>query len=289
MLLTVIEIQDDGVSVILLERATVTRLGFQVDKTGQLDDAAVRRTLACFTEYRELLDEYGVSELRAVGTSALRDAKGSEVFLAHAEQALRTQLEVIDGAREAKLTFHGSLSGLDTCGTVLVFDIGGGSTELILGDARSGQIHFSTSLNLGSVRLSERFQLSDPPLTEQLSSLREFVKQELSQLPLVPAGIKVIGVAGTVTTLCALARQIPADNSAALHGKHLLTSNVSDLVVSLSRLTVAERLALPGMAAGRADVIVAGSILCEELLLFSAAQELIVSDRGVRFGLLAEF
>ncbi len=289
VLLTIVEVLSDGAVAILLERATVTRLGYQVDQTRKLNDEAVKRTLGCFKEYQTQLEDFGVTDLRVVGTSALRDAQGGERFLEQAEKVFRVPLEVIDGTREAALTFRGSLNGLDLSGTVLVFDIGGGSTELILGEASGEQIHYSKSMDLGSVRLSERFQLSDPPEPEQLQALRKLVKKELSGLAMtVPEQCKVIGVAGTVTTLCALASKVPANNPALLHGKILRTADVSNLVENLSQLTVEQRLALPGMTAGRADVIVAGSILCEELLLFSRADELYVSDRGVRFGLLAE-
>jgi exopolyphosphatase/guanosine-5'-triphosphate,3'-diphosphate pyrophosphatase len=156
-------------------------------------------TLACLREYGALIARHDVAQIDAVGTSALRDASADPSFLDEAEHALGTRPRVVNGEEEAELTFHGSLSGLSASGSVLVFDVGGGSTEVVSGSA-DGAIGHSRSLDVGSVRLFERHVRSDPPSSAELGAVRLAVREALaSSLP--PAGpFELIGVAGTVTT-----------------------------------------------------------------------------------------
>jgi exopolyphosphatase/guanosine-5'-triphosphate,3'-diphosphate pyrophosphatase len=237
--------------------------------------------------------QLGAQEVRAVGTSALRDARGGQAFVRQATAALGCQAEIISGAREARLTFVGALSGLPKRGRTFVFDIGGGSTELIVGQAAAPglapHIDQGTSLNIGSVRLTERHSLADPPTEQQLSALREDVRAALLTSSVnVPPETNVVGVAGTVTTLVAIAESMVDYDPAIAHGYTLPREIVSQLTRQLCSMTVEQRRELPGLTPGRADVIAAGAILCEEIMLFAGAEVLTASDRGVRFGLLAE-
>ena len=276
----------------LLERATITRLGEGVDKTRQLAPSAVERNLACLRAYAEDLRAYGRPRLDVVGTSALRDAQGAQAFLDEAEQILGVRPRVIAGEEEARLTFRGALSGLSLSGKLLVFDVGGGSTELIVGDAASAARPESrVSLDIGSVRLFERYVRSDPPAAQELAAIEAQIAEQLSSAaPLAglndSQGVTLVGVAGTVTTLKALELGLPAYDGARVHGAVLTLSAVEDLCATLAALPLEQRQRLPGLEPKRADVIVAGALIVRDLMRRAGALQLVVSDRGVRFGLL---
>lgn len=278
------------------ERATVTRLGEGVDRNRCLLDAACERTLACLSDYAAQLRELNVTRLDAVGTSAMRDAAGGQQFVARAANILGIPPRVIDGNEEARLTFAGALSGLSVSpvstepGKVTVFDIGGGSTEIVVGsmtrDAR--QIVAAVSLNIGSVRLFERHVHGDPPTAEEMQRVERDIALALADAPTPEANATLVGVAGTVTQLAALELELTRYDATRVHG-HRLTSQVVDrLATRLASLDLAERRALPGMEPARADVLVVGSAIARAVLHWSGASELVVSDRGVRWGLAEE-
>jgi exopolyphosphatase / guanosine-5'-triphosphate,3'-diphosphate pyrophosphatase len=284
----------------LLERATITRMGEGVDKTRRLAPAAVERNLACLRAYAQDLRAHGSPRLDVVGTSALRDAEGARDFLDEAERILGVRPRVIAGDEEARLTFSGALSGLALRGKLLVFDIGGGSTELIVGHAgsviagRAGSAppESRVSLDIGSVRLFERHVHHDPPLPEELAGIEADIARQLASAePLShihgAEPLTLVGVAGTVTTLKALELGLDDYDSARVHGAVLTLSAVESLCTKLSSITLAERQRLPGLQPKRADVIVAGALIVRDLLRSASASQTTVSDRGVRFGLLA--
>lgn len=279
----------------LVDRATITRLGEGVDRTKRLAPAAVQRNLACLRAYAEELRAHGSPRLDVVGTSALRDAQGAEEFLDEAERILGVRPRVIVGDEEARLTFRGSLSGLSLSGKLLVFDVGGGSTELIVGEAAPAAVPSSrVSLNIGSVRLYERYVRSDPPAPTELEAVSEHIRVQLDGAePLARVAghraaepITLVGVAGTVTTLKTLELGLPAYDSARVHGAVLGLSAVETLCAKLASLPLSERIKLPGLEPKRADVIVAGALIVRDLMRRAGAVETVVSDRGVRFGLL---
>jgi exopolyphosphatase/guanosine-5'-triphosphate,3'-diphosphate pyrophosphatase len=270
----------------LLERATITRMGEGVDKTRRLAAAAVERTLACLRAYAEDLRAHGAPKLDVVGTSALRDAEGAQTFLDEAERILGVRPRVIAGDEEARLTFRGALSGLAVRGRLLVFDVGGGSSEPTPPTSR-------VSLDIGSVRLFERHVHTDPPRPAELANIEADIALQLtSAAPLLrrregePVSLTLVGVAGTVTTLKALELGLPAYDSARVHGAVLTLGAVEALCAKLASLSLSERQQLPGLQPKRADVIVAGALIVRELLRRAGATETVVSDRGVRFGLL---
>jgi exopolyphosphatase / guanosine-5'-triphosphate,3'-diphosphate pyrophosphatase len=199
---------------------------------------------------------------------------------------------VIAGDEEARLTFRGALSGLQLAGKLLVFDVGGGSTELILGDAAgTAPPESRVSLDIGSVRLFERHVRTDPPSPAELARIEAHIAQELASAePLARSAggepITLVGVAGTVTTLKALELGMPAYDAARVHGAVLTLSAVEELCAKLASLPLAERIKLPGLEPKRADVIVAGALIVRDLLRRAGTERMVVSDRGVRFGLL---
>lgn len=288
VLLLVLETGSDGVHA-LIDRATITRLGRGVDRTRRLDPDAQARTLACLREYASEIQRAGATRVAAVGTSALRDARGGDVFLDDAARILGVRPAVIEGSREAALTFSGALSGIGARGDLVVFDVGGGSTEVVIGtgDDGVGRVRAATSLDVGSVRLFERHVASDPPLPGELERVRADVRSALAGLASVPDAT-LVGVAGTVTTLAAIEQGLHVYDAARVHGAQLSRAAVARLVARLSAASLSERRGIPGLEPGRADVIVVGALIVEQVLDWAGADELVVSDRGVRWGLALE-
>ncbi len=276
--------QRDGVLVAVSEHATITRLGQDVDASGRLAPEAVERTLACLGEYAGIMASSEVSRVAAVGTSAMRDARGGESFVERAQGLIGVAPEVISGEREAHLTFGGSLTGLSHQGPVAVFDVGGGSTEIIVGRAGDGHtIEHAVSLDIGAVRLTERHVKNDPPTAAELERIRADVREMLTAAPQL-SGRPLVGVAGTVTTLAAIVHAVAPYDGAALHGKEISRTQVATALELLTSLPLAERRKLPALPPKRADVIIAGALIVDELCAFAQTDAMIVSDRGVRWG-----
>jgi exopolyphosphatase/guanosine-5'-triphosphate,3'-diphosphate pyrophosphatase len=291
VLLLIAETTPSGL-VALVERATITRLGEGVDRTRELARAARERTLACLADYAAELERHSPEHIVAVGTSAMRDARGGPEFAREAERIMGILPLVIDGKREAELTFRGALSGLRLeTRRAAVLDVGGGSTEIVVGSTSGAgppSIESATSLDIGSVRLFERHVRSDPPLPSELDAARRDVELSLQpELP-VPDEATLVGVAGTVTTLAAIAADVDPYDPARIHGARLAQTVVCDLAARLARLTLADRKKLRGLDPRRADVIVTGALLVDAVLTWSNKPDLLVSDRGVRWGLAEE-
>jgi exopolyphosphatase/guanosine-5'-triphosphate,3'-diphosphate pyrophosphatase len=283
----------------VLERATVTRLGEGVDRSRRLLEAACERTLACLRNYADQLRDLGIDRIDAVGTSAMRDATGGSELVARAAEILGVAPRVIDGNEEARLTFAGALSGLPAsavlssapeAGKVTVFDIGGGSTEIIVGksSASARQILAAVSLNIGSVRLFERHVRSDPPTAEEMQRVECDIALALADAPKPEADATLVGVAGTVTQLAALELELTRYDASRVHGYTLTCQAIDRLAARLASLNLAQRRTLPGMEPARADVLVVGSAIARAVLHWSGAADLVVSDRGVRWGLAEE-
>ncbi len=290
VLLLVAETERGDALVPVLERATVTRLGEGVDRNRRLLEAACERTLACLTGYAHELRTLGIAKLDVVGTSAMRDAEGGQAFVERAASVLGLAPRVIDGREEARLTFAGALSGLPQTGKVTVFDVGGGSTEIVVGtrEPKARSISASVSLNIGSVRLYERHLKSDPPSTAEMREVENDIQNALRAAPTPEFGATLVGVAGTVTQLAALELELTRYDATRVHGYTLTLDAVDRLATRLATLDVAARRALPGMEPGRADVLVVGSAITRAVLHWSGATQLVVSDRGVRWGLAEE-
>ncbi|MGC4091859.1 MAG: Ppx/GppA phosphatase family protein [Polyangiaceae bacterium] len=270
----------------LVEQATITRLGEGVDQTRRLAPAAVERTLACLAEYAGELRRNGVERFEVVGTSAMRDAAGGEGFVDAAAERLGVRPRVIAGLEEAELTFAGALSGLGLSGPVSVFDVGGGSTEIIHGDAaRTTPPTAAVSLDIGSVRLFERHLHSDPATPAELSAVVADIERALTSAPRAHGVTTLVGVAGTLATLAAIDLELVEYDASRVHGHRLSLPTVAALAERLAALDLARRCALPGLQPKRADVIVVGAEIVRRVMLWSGASALVVSDRGVRWGL----
>lgn len=292
----------------LVDISTITRLGQSVDRTGELDPQAVERTTTCLREYASKMRDYGVEQVAAVCTSAARDAKHAGAFLDEAEAILHVRPEIIPGQREATLSFQGALTGLDVHGRVGVFDIGGGSTEVVLGyvpppngvqnKPQSPIIAASHSLKLGAVRLTERFLSSDPPTPSQLAQLSQYAFEQLNTLTPISQPSKSsqpnqakhawIGSGGTITTLAAINLALHTYEPSLVHASVLTTQSVALLIERLASVPLEQRRRIPGLNPKRADVIVAGAALLQQVLAWANTEETYVSDRGVRWGLMYE-
>jgi exopolyphosphatase / guanosine-5'-triphosphate,3'-diphosphate pyrophosphatase len=289
VLLLVAERQPDGTLRRIIDLATITRLGQGVDATGELAAEAVTRTLECVKGYARHLAEHEVSVTGAVGTSAMRDARGGEGFRAAFESHVGVVPEIITGEREAALTFDGALTGLPEMTPVAVFDIGGGSTEIIKGRFVAGRpvIDAAVSLDVGAVRLTERIVTSDPPSPDELEAIRRHTREVLDGAPAID-GLPLVGVAGTITTLAALAHRVEPYDGERVHGSELTAADLQRCSEQLAGVALDERKRLRGLDPKRADVIIAGSLICQEVRAWADAERVLVSDRGVRWGLAKE-
>lgn len=274
----------------LAQHATITRLGQGVDRTRRLDPDAVARTLACLQRYAGIVRDLGAERVAVVTTSAARDAAGTDGFLDAAERALGVRPRVISGDDEARLTFLGSVLDLDLAGDIAVQDIGGGSTELVCGSRQpeATRIRSAVSLDIGSVRLTERHLRTDPPRSHEIEALRSEVRVALGGVARPPAGCRWVGIAGTVTTLAAISIGLVEYRGERVHGLSLTIHQVSEIVDRLAELDLSARRKVPGLEPARADVIVAGGVIAYEVLSWAGAEGMVVSDRGVRWGLAME-
>lgn len=277
----------------VLERATITRLGEGVDRCRRLAPEAVSRTCACLDEYASLISANRVDRVAVVGTSAMRDAAGGESLVSHVRSRLGVDVRVLSGDEEARMTFRGALSGLplDDGREVGVFDIGGGSTEVVIGRrvaASSPELRFSESFDIGSVRLTERFVAHDPPAALELDAIKRVADEALEAVPALDPESRPVGVAGTITTLAAVALGVVPYDAPRVHGCVLTREQLGGVLEHLASLDLEARRQIPGMEPKRADVIVAGGIVALTLLNHWNAAGLVVSDRGVRWGLAEE-
>jgi exopolyphosphatase/guanosine-5'-triphosphate,3'-diphosphate pyrophosphatase len=247
----------------------VVRLGQGVDATGELAQEALDRTFTAAADYASMIRDHGANQVRFVATSATRDAANRHVFVDGIRELLGVEPEVISGDEEAALSFAGASSVLPSRGQepVLVVDLGGGSTEFVLGN-ESGLIA-AKSVDIGCVRMTERHLLSDPPTAEEIAAAEADVDAAISQAALtVPLDrtAAVVGVAGSITTITAHALQLPAYTPAAIHGAELSLAVIGDAASDLLRMTHSERAALPYMHPGRVDVIGAGALVWRRVL-----------------------
>jgi exopolyphosphatase / guanosine-5'-triphosphate,3'-diphosphate pyrophosphatase len=266
----------------IVERATITRIGRGVDATGLLAAEGIDATLAALRDFVDEARAAGATAIAAVGTSALRDARNGETFLDPAAAILGSEVEVISGEREAHLTFRGATFGLPLEGReVTVVDIGGGSTEIVRGRGR--HVQNAISLPVGSVRLFERHVRHDPPLVEEIDRIVGEVEDAVDRhAPFL--GQPLVGIAGTVTTLVAMAEEIDPYDPSRIHGALLTCDAVDDLLGRMLRMPLSERQRLAGLDPRRADVIVAGAAIARAVLARSHAPHMHVSHGGVRFG-----
>lgn len=266
-------------------RLHLTRLGQGVDATGRFHPDALARTLDAMADFGAELDRLGVRHRRVVATSAARDAANSAEFFSGVRSRLGVEAEIITGDEEARLSFAGAVTALpELPQPVLIMDIGGGSTELVLG--RDDEPESAVSLDIGSVRLRERFLHADPPTTAEVAAATQHIDGLLADSRIDFTRVAAwVGVGGTVTSLSALAQRLDVYDRARVHASVLAGDVIHALAEQLLAMPVTEVVALPTMVAGRADVICAGALICARVAA-RLPLELVVSEADILDGLV---
>lgn len=284
VLLLVAEREPDGRFHPVEERMEITRLGRGVDRSRRLAPEAIAETVAAVERFATIARAAGAEEVVITASSAARDAANGADFFAAVQAATGLEVEVITGDLEAELAFGSALRDFGGGAPLAVVDIGGGSTELIYGDGdRPSWRH---SFDVGAVRLTERHLHTDPPTPAELEALRADLAGELALAPRPPSGARLVGIAGTVTTLCAIELGITSWDGALVHGRELSVEQVRNLATRLGAMDLASRKRIPGLPEKRADVIVAGAEILAGLMEALGFDSVTVSDRGVRWGML---
>nr|WP_202489846.1 Ppx/GppA phosphatase family protein [Streptomyces sp. SID8381] len=283
-----------GELVDLDRRMTIVRLGQGVDRTGRLAPEALERTFAACREYAEVIERHGAERVRFVATSASRDAENRDEFVRGVVDILGVEPEVISGDQEAEFSFTGATRELtgraDLVGPFLVVDIGGGSTEFVVGEDR---VRAARSVDVGCVRMTERHLVrdgvvSDPPAEDQIAAIRADVEAALDlaeeTVPL-RAAHTLVGLAGSVTSVSAIAQDLPEYDSARIHHSRVSRDRVREITTRLLHSTHAERAEIPSLHPGRVDVIGAGALVLLAIMERVGAEEVVVSEHDILDGI----
>jgi exopolyphosphatase/guanosine-5'-triphosphate,3'-diphosphate pyrophosphatase len=268
----------------------ITRLGQGVDRTGRLSEEAMRRTLEVLVEFRGVIDNFAVTRCRATATSAARDADNADEFARRVAQVLGAAPEVLQGAEEARLTYVGATTELHlTEGRCLVIDVGGGSTELVGGDPRDLR---AVSLEMGCVRVTERFIEHDPPSPAELQAARAYVRAlvtgALEEAPELALTARLIGVAGTVSALVRLEAGLVHYDRSKIHHARLSLASVEHMLGELASVSLQRRLERPALEPERADVIIGGACVLAEAMEVLGFDCLTASESDLLDGVAAE-
>jgi len=268
----------------------ILRLGEGVDRDRLLRPDAIARVVETLRDWRTVINSHHVEAQIAVATSAVRNARNREEFLGRVMQEVGFEIEVISGEEEARRTLLGIRSGLPAgVTTILGLDIGGGSTEFILD--RPGQAPVIRSIEIGVVRLTERLLTSDPPTADQIQSVRELIQKETEQIRTLLGELHsttFVGTAGSITTLAAMAQKLTTYEPIRIHNYRLSLETIRGLEREILSRTKAQRREMPGLEAGREDVVVAGTLILQTVMETLGFSEGLVSDVGLREGILLD-
>jgi exopolyphosphatase/guanosine-5'-triphosphate,3'-diphosphate pyrophosphatase len=266
-------------------RSTVTRLGRGVDTSAQLSTEAIEDVCAAVDSYISLYEDLAVERVTAIATSAVRDAENSAVFLAELRERFALDTVILDGAREAHLTYLGATAARAPSDRTLVVDIGGGSTELVVGDGVD--LSFYDSLQIGTVRHTERHIGGDPASPAELEALANDVRALISRSlegAALPSANVGIGVAGTPTSLAAIEQRLDPYDPELVHGYVLSLEAIQRMFSELAAMPLAERLEVPGLHRGRAPTIVAGVVILIQVMRAFGLSEIEVSEHDILWG-----
>ena len=269
----------------------ITRLGQGVDESGRLSPPAIDRTITVLSEYREVMDRLGAGRVRMAATSAARDAANRDEFFDRAAAVVGVRPELLGGEAEGALSFAGATSELDpNGGPWLIADIGGGSTELAVGRSPGGEPSDVVSLDVGCVRLTERFLNGDPPAPDSIAAARNHVTEVVagasSRLPNLGTAVTFVGLAGTVATLAAIDQRLESYARERVHHHHLSRPRVEELLADLAGDTAEQRGRRPGMEPGRVDVIVGGTVVLVALMEHFGFDDCLTSEADILDGMV---
>jgi exopolyphosphatase / guanosine-5'-triphosphate,3'-diphosphate pyrophosphatase len=279
---------DGGVSVVE-RQSRVTRLGRGVDLSGQLSDEAIEAACDAIADYVELCRELKAEQVTAIATSAVRDASNGEAFVAELRERFALSARVLDGEKEARLTYRGATAEQPPQVPTLVIDIGGGSTEMIVGTGT--EIAFHASLQAGVVRHTERHISGDPPTAVELEALADDVRALIEEAPAGHPGTRVsagIAVAGTPTSLSAVELGLEPYNPARVHGHVLSLETIQHLLSQFASAPLAERIAIPGLHPDRASTIIAGCVILIEAMRAFGLDRIQASEHDILYGMALE-
>jgi exopolyphosphatase / guanosine-5'-triphosphate,3'-diphosphate pyrophosphatase len=284
ILMVTVRIGDDGALDVLGDEHAIARLGRGVDATRAIMPETFDRVEGFLHRYRSIAESFGTDRIIAFGTSALRDARNQSEFIAAMRQRTGIEIEVLSGEEEATWTYRGALLGLTIdAAKIAVLDIGGGSTELALGDGAA--VDRAISLDIGAVRISERFLPSLPPTPAQLDAAGRWAAEQSARFFELPKGTRLVGVAGTVTTLGAIVSDLERFDAAELNGTSISLEEIDAIIERIAPLTREQVAAIPQIAEGRADIILGGATILAATMRRLDAASIIVSTRGVRYGI----
>ncbi|MGH9282116.1 MAG: exopolyphosphatase, partial [Acidimicrobiales bacterium] len=277
----------DGGPQPLERRMTITRLGQGVDASRRLHPDAIARTLAVLADYRQVMEQHDVVAVRMAATSAVRDAGNRADFLDPAEEVVGAPVELLGGEEEGRLSFLGATAELDPDdGPFLVVDIGGGSTELAVGTDEPVGVY---SLDVGCVRLTEKYLHADPPspleLSQAVSVVHAHLEDVAREVPAVTEAARLVGLAGTVTTMAAVEIGLQVYDPARIHHFVLTRAAAEDVFRTLATEARAERIHNPGLEEARADVIVGGAVILVTIMRHFDVAECLVSEADILDGL----
>ncbi|MCX5806415.1 MAG: Ppx/GppA phosphatase family protein [Proteobacteria bacterium] len=271
----------------ILDISTITRLGENLKEKGCLSDEAMTRTFYALEKYRKIVDKNDVCEILCVGTSALREAENAEVFLKMVREKLKFTIRVISEHDEAHYTYLSVKNDeLIKDENVIVVDIGGGSTEIIKGNSQ--EFFNFISLRAGAGKLTEMFVKHDPPPDDELSLLAAYVKDLLLKLPFDGCGCSLIGTGGTITTMAGILRGLEVFDKDKIHAFRITLEKIDTLIDLMKSMDSSNRSAIVGMEKGREDILLQGIIFLREIMVYFGFNNLIVSTKGVRYGIIYE-
>jgi len=287
ILMATLDFAEDGSVRVLSDEHGIARLGKGVDASRRILPETFDRVAGYLDRYREIARSLGATTVVAFGTSALRDAVNRQEFIDAMTERTGIPLRVLEGNEEAVLTFRGALFGLVPFdGECAVLDIGGGSTELALGQP-DGVVTQEASLDIGAVRITERFLLSAPPSAQSLHDARRWADKVVSGFFPIPSRARLIGVAGTVTTLGALSARLEQFDADVLNGYRLTAGTVAEWLDRLSTMSHDAIRALHAVHPDRADILLGGVVILDATMRRLGFQEITVSTRGLRYGMAA--
>jgi len=281
----------------LERKMKITRLGKNLDENNMILGGSASKTVEVLSDYQRLIGDYDVKKFRVVGTSAIREASNSDWFISYVYKHLGMKIDVISGQEEARLSFYGAVMDMDLnypgceaelSGKILVVDIGGGSSEFILGDCNCN-LQLVESLNLGCVSLTKKFIGSNVPDTNSLSQMQRYIANELEEITgkINRYGpVYVIGVAGTITTLAAVDLKLAAYNSEKIHRHIISLKKIENIYQNLCRLDLKGRKKVVGLHPGRADVIIGGTAIVLGVLKLLDVNDILVSERDILDGII---
>ena len=281
-------ISEDGREII--REMEIVKLGEGVDRTKNFSPIAVERTLVALRRFKALIDHHKVERVRFCATSATRDAQNRKIFTEPVESILGVAPEVIVGIEEARLSFLGATSELPISDApFLVVDIGGGSTEFVLGER---SVQSAISVDIGCVRMTERHFTNDPPTEQEIASTRFDINRAIDQVETevpISSARTLVAVAGTATTVAAAALKLPAYDREAIHGARISAERTFEISNWLLSMDKNERANLGFMHPGRVEVIAAGALVLAEILKRTGAREFVASERDILDGIVATF